>query len=98
MLKKGLNCNQASGMWKVLQKVFLQNWIQSNWVSGSQDKDLLVEKVHYIRFNAINKSEIILARKWFCTLDICIRKSTKIRSCHIDAFFHFVLDLKQTVD
>jgi hypothetical protein len=31
--------------------------------------DLLVEKMHYTIFNAINKSEIILARKWFCTLD-----------------------------
>jgi hypothetical protein len=51
--------------------------------------DLLVEKMHYTRFNAINKSEIILARKWFCTLDICIRKSTKIRSGHFDSFFIF---------
>jgi hypothetical protein len=49
--------------------------------------DLLVEKMHYTIFNAINKSEIIFARKWFCTLDKCIRKSKKIRSCHIDAFF-----------
>jgi hypothetical protein len=71
----------------VLQKVTLQNCIQSNWVFGSQDKDLLVEKMHYTRFNAINKPDIILARKMFCKLDKCIGKLKKITPGHFHAFF-----------
>jgi hypothetical protein len=75
----------------VLQKATLQNWIKSNWVFGSQDKDLLVEKMHYNRFNAINKPEIILARVRvlvrFCKLDKCISKLKQITPGHFHAFF-----------
>jgi hypothetical protein len=49
--------------------------------------DLLVEKMHYTRFNAINKPEIILARKGSCMLDNYVRESTKIGSGHLFAFF-----------
>jgi hypothetical protein len=71
----------------VLQKATPQNWIKFNWVFGSQDKDLLVEKMHYTRFNAINKPEIILARKRFCKLDKCISKLKQITPGHFHAFF-----------
>jgi hypothetical protein len=72
----------------VLQKVSIQNWIHSKWVSGSQDMDLLVEKMHCTRFNAINKPEIISARKRFCKLDKCISKLTKL---HLATFMHLFI-------
>jgi hypothetical protein len=48
--------------------------------------DLLVKRIHYTRLNAIIKPDIILARGWYCMIDKCNKKLTKIRSGHLHVF------------
>jgi hypothetical protein len=57
-------------MWKVLNIAFQQSWIYSKRLGKSPAKDLLVKRIHYTRLNAINKPESILARNWFCMIEI----------------------------